>query len=311
MPLRRRFVAYIGALAVFVAAGTLSLPGRSYAIVQQLYLTPAAASVQNGNNISIQIRVNSSADLVNAVQANFTYNPAQLQYVSVSAVGTAFDVDASSSIASGSIQLARGATTSVSGDNLFATITFKAIVGSGSASVNVASGSAVVRTSDASNILTQSGGAVFTLTPSPAILSTPLYRLYSRKSDRHFYTINPTERDQAIGVGYALEGVSFYVGIANGGNLTPIIRLYNRQTDYHFYTSSQAEANQDVGVGFVIEGTGYLASRGGDPGVSPVFRLLNKSNNMHFFTISTVERDQALATGGYIFEGTAFYAVTP
>ncbi|HVQ45022.1 MAG TPA: hypothetical protein VMT30_08780 [Candidatus Saccharimonadia bacterium] len=148
-------------------------------------------------------------------------------------------------------------------------------------------------------------------TTGGASLTAPLYRLYKRSSDRHFYTVSPTERDSAIRQGYALEGVSFYVSTSGGGNLSAVYRLYNRSTDYHFYTNSQDEANRDTGVGFIIEGTGYLASNGGDPGVSPVYRLLNRGNHMHFFTINASERDQAVASGAYLYEGVAFYAIAP
>ena len=140
-------------------------------------------------------------------------------------------------------------------------------------------------------------------------ITTPLYRLYKHSSDRHFYTISTSERDSAIGQGYALEGISFNVASSSGGNLSPVYRLYSRSTDYHFYTNNQDEANRATGLGYIIEGTGYFASNGGDAGVSPVYRLINKGNHMHFFTISSTERDQAVSSGAYLYEGIAFYAV--
>jgi len=142
-------------------------------------------------------------------------------------------------------------------------------------------------------------------TPS---LTSKLYRLYKRSTDRHFYTTNIAEVNTAMGQGYVLEGVSFYVSTTSGGDLSPVYRLYNKSADYHFYTINHDEANQDTGRGFVIEGIAFYASNGGDPGVQPIFRLLN-NNGTHFFTANAAERDAAVASGTYKYEGISFFAV--
>jgi hypothetical protein len=170
-------------LAVFMAVLVVSggyIVARSFAATNQLYLTPSSGTVLSGNNVDVQVRVNSGTDPVNAVQANLSYDPAKLQFVSVSTTGSAFPLEAQSTGGSGSVNMARavnGGSAPATGDQLFATVTFKALVSSTTANINIAAGSAVVRSTDNSNILVDSAGATFTLgsasTPTPTATPTP------------------------------------------------------------------------------------------------------------------------------------------
>ncbi len=176
---RKSFVGGLVSVAIAVVVGSVAVV-TSFAANEQLYLSPATGSVLVGNTIAVQIRVNSGSDPVNAVQANLTYDPAKLEYQSTDAVGSAFSLSASSVISSGSIALARatgGGEPAVSGDNLFATVTFKALSGSGTAAIVIAAGSHVVRSTDAVDILANSAGASYTLTspvvPTPTPAATP------------------------------------------------------------------------------------------------------------------------------------------
>lgn len=171
----------LAAITMAVIVGTVAVVA-SFASNEQLYLSPATASVLSGNTIAVQIRVNSGTDTVNAVQANLSYDPAKLQFQSVDPSGSAFSLSASAVTTSGVVQLARatgGGEPAVSGDKLFATVTFKALVGSGTTDIKIDSGSHVVRSTDATDILTSSAGATFTLTspstetPTPTPTATP------------------------------------------------------------------------------------------------------------------------------------------
>ena len=152
------------------------------AATNQLYLTPATGNVLIGNTVAVQIRVNSGTDPINAVQANLTYDPAKLEYQNIDASGSVFGLVPQSTTSSGSLQLVRSRNAGeapVTGDNLFATVNFKALAGSGSAAVTVAAGSVVIRSTDNQNILVSSAGATYTLTspvvptPTPAATPTP------------------------------------------------------------------------------------------------------------------------------------------
>jgi hypothetical protein len=143
--------------------------------------------------------------------------------------------------------------------------------------------------------------------PTTTGLSRPLYRLYKRSTDRHFYTMDVTERDTAVRNGFVFEGRSYNVGTGDP-SLIPVYRLYNRSRDYHFYTISAEERDRATGYGFIYEGTGFYANNTGGGGTVPVMRLLNRRTNTHLYTIYPAERDAAVATGSYIYEGISYYA---
>jgi len=139
---------------------------RVGAASQQLYLSPSSASVNIGQNITLAVRENSGTDPVNAVQANLTYNPAQLQFVAVDYTNSAFSLQASSSGGGGSVKMARatgGGEPPVTGDNLIANVTFKALVGGVTSNITFASGSAVVRSTDNTNVLKLTGPGNYVL----------------------------------------------------------------------------------------------------------------------------------------------------
>ena len=165
----------LAAVSMAVIVGTVAVVS-SFAANEQLYLSPATGSVMVGNTIAVQIRVNSGADSVNAVQANLSYDPAKLQYQSVDPSGSAFSLAASAVTTSGVVKLARGTgggEAPATGDKLFATVTFKALVGTGTAEIKIDSDSHVVRSTDATDILTASAGATYTLTTPSTATPTP------------------------------------------------------------------------------------------------------------------------------------------
>lgn len=134
-----------------------------------------------------------------------------------------------------------------------------------------------------------------------------LYRLYQSKTDRHFYTLNISERDTAIKNGFKLEGTAYYVSYGSSNGLTPIYRLYNSRMNYHFYTISIAERDRATGVGFTYEGIGFYAGTSSANNAVPVYRLLNTVSGRHLFTINPAERDSAVKSG-YRYEGISYYA---
>ncbi len=136
-----------------------------------LYFSPASGSVTAGQALSVKVYVNSGAAPTNAVEADFTYPASILQFSSIDTTGSAYDVDAPSSGGSGTVKIARGSYTNVSGMALIATVRFTALV-AGSAPLSFVSSSQVVDSTDSTNILTSSTGATFTVT-SAASAPTP------------------------------------------------------------------------------------------------------------------------------------------
>jgi chitodextrinase len=152
---------------VFAAVGGYII-WRSFAAPAPptIYLSPASQTVGPGATITVQVRENSGTTTVNAVQANLSYPTSLLTFVSSSTTGTAFSVEAQDTGGGGVINLARGTTTPVSGDQLIATLTFTATSTSGAASVVFTNGTALVSSGTNQDILgglSATGGGTYTV----------------------------------------------------------------------------------------------------------------------------------------------------
>src|SRR5262249_27082155 len=81
-------------VAVVAAAGLAGLvtpvAASATASLASLYLTPSTGSPNVGDELDVQIRVNTGAQLTNAVQANFTYPSSQLSVVGFDNSNTSF-----------------------------------------------------------------------------------------------------------------------------------------------------------------------------------------------------------------------------
>jgi hypothetical protein len=156
------------AIRIFAASGTASLS-----------LTPAIGTYAPGQAVDVKVNVNTGGGQVNAVEADFTYPTAQLQYKSVDDAGSVFGLSAFTSASGGTIKLARatnGGTPPYTGTGLVATIHFTALA-SGSASLAFLTSSHVLRSTDSTDILATTTGAVYTIavqaTPAPTPGHTP------------------------------------------------------------------------------------------------------------------------------------------
>jgi hypothetical protein len=132
-----------------------------------IYLQPAATTIAQNATFNVAVRVNTNGDTANAVQANLSYPASQLEVIGVDYAGSAFDIQAEETLASGSIRLARGANSASTGDLLFATITFRMLAPSGQMAVDFASGTAVVRSTDNQDITGTLVGGVYTAASTP------------------------------------------------------------------------------------------------------------------------------------------------
>lgn len=142
-------VTFFGAVPVYSAEGTL-------------YLSPASKTVNVGSNVTIAIRVDSKGTNINAVQANLSYPTGKLGFVSISAEGSAFPIQLENSGGGGSVKIAGANPTPVKGDNLIASVTFKA-KSAGTATVSFASGTVVVKSSDNKELTTTKNGGSYTI----------------------------------------------------------------------------------------------------------------------------------------------------
>lgn len=166
-------VAVAGAAAVI---GVLILLAAR-ASTTQLYLTPASGTYASGSIISVDLRMNSGTEAVNAVEAYVTYAPDLLEYVSTSADGGVFDVATpSSGAASGVVTISRGSVAGISGDQKIATVVFRALK-DGPAAVSLGSNSVLLSAASSANIAASFGGSSFRIggiAPQPVQPTQPV-----------------------------------------------------------------------------------------------------------------------------------------
>lgn len=129
-----------------------------------IYISPVSQSYLHGSTFKISVRENSGTGTTNAIQANIAYPAKQLTLISQDYSLSAFPIDAQSKTENGKIMIARGRIGRLSGDQLVATLTFKA--GPNTATVDLAfiKGTALVSASDNHNLITSlsmTGGAVY------------------------------------------------------------------------------------------------------------------------------------------------------
>jgi hypothetical protein len=151
-------------VAVAAAAGLTGLvtPAAASATASQasLYLAPATGSPSVGDEVDVQIRVNTGSQTTNAVQANLTYPSSQLSVLGFDNSATSFPITAQQQASNGLIQVARGTTTPVSGDTNLTTVRFQ-VIGTGTAQVCPTDQSQIVSSSTNLEIPSAKSGAAF------------------------------------------------------------------------------------------------------------------------------------------------------
>jgi hypothetical protein len=154
-------VAGVAAAATGGPAGLVAPAAALTASPQaSLYLNPSTGSPAVGDELDVQIRVNTGSQLTNAVQANFTYPSSQLSVLGFDNSTTSFPVVAQQQASNGLIQVASGAFTPVSGDANLTTIRFQ-VIGTGTAQVCPTDQSQIVSSSTNQAIPSARSGATF------------------------------------------------------------------------------------------------------------------------------------------------------
>jgi hypothetical protein len=168
--IKNRQKTFAGALLIilFAAIGSYVLVISRAAGGGTLSLTPASQSLSLGSSITITIKENSGTDTVNAIEADLTYDQTKLQFVSIdTSTGPFNNIVAQKSGGNGVVNLSAASSPAVTGTQTVATVTFKAI-GTGTTSINFAGTSAIVRSTDTTNILGTSTGGSYTISDSTA-----------------------------------------------------------------------------------------------------------------------------------------------
>lgn len=136
-------------------------------------LSPSASTVNIHSVFGVTVYENGTD--VNVVTADLTYDASKLEFVSIDASGSAFANSVSGSGGGGSVGISRYTApgTTVSGNQKVATVNFKAVAGSGTASVAMA-GSSKIASNGVDTWNHAAVSATYTLaTPAPAPTPTP------------------------------------------------------------------------------------------------------------------------------------------
>ncbi len=102
------------------------------------------STVTNGGSLIVAVYMNGGGTAVNGIEADLSYTASKLQYVGVNFSGSAFEIGAAASGGNGAVVISRGTISPISGSGLVATITFKALSDSGTASISVSGSSSLV-----------------------------------------------------------------------------------------------------------------------------------------------------------------------
>ncbi|RZL95602.1 MAG: serine protease [Variovorax sp.] len=147
----------------------------------------------------------------------------------------------------------------------------------------------------------------------PGNVREPIYRLYNRRTQTHFYTPDPAERDRTVqrSSEYSYDGIAFYAYASAGVASDPVYRFYNTRTGVHFYTINAAErANiRNTLPWYSDEGMSWYASVSAQNQAVPMYRFYNTRTQTHFYTINATERDNIRQSSPqYSYEGVGYYA---
>lgn len=147
----------------------------------------------------------------------------------------------------------------------------------------------------------------------------PVYRFWSERDGRHFYTLDENEYLYIL-ANYSdyiwhFETKAFYAYKNQNAGTLPVYRFWSDKNLTHFYTISETEKNyilnnypDDV---WRYETIAWYANQNPTAGMSPVYRFWSPAEQTHFYTISDAEKDYIIAnysTNIWTYEGVVWYS---
>ncbi len=148
----------------------------------------------------------------------------------------------------------------------------------------------------------------------------PVYRFWSSKTGKHFFTTRETEKAKLIeqySNVWIFEGIAYRAyARAVEPNLMPVYRFWSDKNTAHFYTISESERDKLItqyAEVWTFEGEVFYAyPEGWQPeGAKPVHRFWSDATSAHFYTISESEMNKLIDQYSHVwtYEGIAWYAL--
>lgn len=136
-------------LSLFLLNATPVIAGASGSA--NFNFSPASGSHAVGSTFTVNVREDSGAQAVNAVEADFSYDTSMLEYVGVDNSQSKFIIAASTAVDNGIVKLGRGNFEALTGSQLVAAVTFK-VKTPGAATLAMRSSSAIIQANGAVDI---------------------------------------------------------------------------------------------------------------------------------------------------------------
>jgi len=181
-------------------------------------------------------------------------------------------------------------------------------LGGGAGGLSITSGQAIL-----DDLLIESGAVL------EASLSD-VYRFWSPKTGKHFYTIDKTEKEKLLtecSAVWTYEGAVFAAFRDDSDPATrPVYRFWSDQLCGHLYMMDEQEKNRLINEqrdGWIFEGVAFYAYPSGlQPAwACPVYRFWCRSKSTHFYTATESEKDHLIVNYPKVwtYEGIAWYAL--
>lgn len=141
----------------------------------------------------------------------------------------------------------------------------------------------------------------------PAPTLTPIYRFYRPATGTHFYTMDENEmirvRD-TMKATYSLDGIGYYINLANAANSVPLYRYFNTRTGTHLYTADAREM-ASLPAWYQCDGIAYYVSFTTG---TQVHRFYSPTKGVHFYSANPEEIAYVRANLGatWQYEGPAY-----
>ena len=163
-----------------IVTALVAIVGIAYVVITHasgpyVFLSPSTASPYVGSTFDVRVYEQSGTAAVNAVQANILVPAGRLSYVRTDTSGSGFDLGVPTTLKNGSLDISAGSTKALTGQQLVATVTFKALA-AGSTAINFGAGSSILRANDSVNLISFTQGVTYTLkTPPTAATYMAIY----------------------------------------------------------------------------------------------------------------------------------------
>ena len=146
------FLKFFGVFSLVTLASFFLLYSAHAQSTGQIMLIPNTQSVVSGQQMIVEVMVNSGNELVNAAQVNISYPQTKLTVRKVDTTSSVFDVAAENKTEDGVLKIARGVVMPVRDIQKVATVTFAARGNVMASELQIQPDSAIMRSRDNKNM---------------------------------------------------------------------------------------------------------------------------------------------------------------